>query len=289
MNQEQQLQWWRRPWGVVAVAIGAVLAYRGILALDSFVSWLLRWGESGLFFEAVGDRARRGPEGRPGGTKWDWAYLWAVVPPIFRGILVTVRATLSGFLIAVVLGLFLALARRSTHRILSWPAVAFIEFVRSTPLLVQLYLIHFGLRTQFDLPLTALDSLFIGLGIHYATYCSEAYRAGINSVPKGQWEASTALNLGRVTTWTTVILPQAIPNALPALGNYLVAGFKDAPLGFAIGVTGLLAAAKKLNQSGFTPGTEEYAVVGVAFLVVSIPAAWLIRRLERRVAYERAD
>jgi polar amino acid transport system permease protein len=124
------------------------------------------------------------------------------------------------------------------------------------------------------------------LGVHYATYCSEAYRAGINSVPKGQWEAATALNFDTRTTWLRVVLPQAIPNVLPALGNFLVAGFKDAPLGSAVQVTGVLFFAGTIASRYFRP-VEAYLLIGIGFLLVSIPAAWGIRRLEKRIGYER--
>ncbi len=122
--------------------------------------------------------------------------------------------------------------------------------------------------------------------MHYATYCSEAYRAGINSVGKGQWEAAVALNLSPATTWTRVVLPQAIPNVVPALGNFLVAGFKDAPLGFVINVTGLLFFANTLRSRAFRP-VEPLILIGIGFLLVSLPAAWLVRRLEERISYER--
>jgi polar amino acid transport system permease protein len=126
----------------------------------------------------------------------------------------------------------------------------------------------------------------IGLGIHYGTYCSEAYRAGIESVPKGQWEAATALNLSTPTTWRSVILPQAIPTAIPALGNYFVAMFKDAPLGFAITFTGIMAAAGRISSNSFQP-LEAYTMTGLLFLAVSIPAALFARILERRYGYQR--
>ncbi|WP_040492806.1 ectoine/hydroxyectoine ABC transporter permease subunit EhuD [Ilumatobacter nonamiensis] len=213
------------------------------------------------------------------------------MPDFLEALWVTVQATIAGFAVAIVLGLFLALGRRSDHRALRWPFSFFIEFVRSTPLLIQLYFLFYALPTISWLPesvrvLDPLPALIIGLGIHYATYCSEAYRAGIDSVPKGQWEASTAMNLPRRTTWGRVILPQAIPNVLPALGNYLVAGFKDAPLGSSIQVTGVLFFAKTISSRTFRP-VETYTLVGIGFLAVSIPAAFLIRRLERRIAYER--
>lgn len=274
MKPDQQA-WWRRPSGIVLIVLGLVF----------FVLWLWRWGESGVFFEA--SRTRRPAASREGGTRWDWAYFWAVFPPIFRAVPVTVRATVSGFLIAVVFGFLLALGRRSKYRIVRWPVASFIEFIRSTPLLIQLFFIFFTMSTSVGLKLEALDAMAIALGIHYACYCSEAYRAGINSVPGGQWEASTALNFGRTTTWTRIILPQAIPNALPALGNYLVAGFKLAPIGHVIGVTEIIFAAKALSSQ--QSGVEVFMVVGIAFLMVSLPAAWLLRRLERSVAYQRTD
>ena len=190
------------------------------------------------------------------------------------------------YLRLAVLGLLLALGRRSSNRFLRWPFAFFIEFIRSTPLLVQLFFAQAYVRASDSLSLKPIEILVIVLGVHYATYCSEGYRAGINSVPPGQWEAATALNLGPVTKWTRVIIPQAVPNVLPALGNFLVAAFKDAPLGFILGVPELLFFANTVRGTDFRP-TEPYILAGVGFLLVSIPAAWAVRRLERKIAYER--
>lgn len=225
--------------------------------------------------------------------KFDWAYFWSLLPNFLRALWYTVQATIGGFAIAVVLGFFLALGRRAQRRVIRWPTVAFIEFVRSTPLLIQLFFLFFALPRIEWIPepirvLSALTTLIVGLGVHYGTYCSEAYRAGINSVPNGQWEACTALNLTSSTSWTRVVLPQAIPNVLPALGNYLVAGFKDAPLGSSIGVTGVLFFARYVNSAQLRP-VEAFTMVGLGFLAVSIPSAFLIRRFERRFAYERTS
>lgn len=217
---------------------------------------------------------------------FDWMYFWHMVPLMWRGLLITVRATVLGFTVAFVLGLVLAVGRRAGSRIISWPLAFVIEFIRSTPLLVQLVFLQAMVRATDLVHLEPVTILAIGLGIHYATYCSEAYRAGINSVPQGQWEATTALNLGPLTTWTRVVLPQAVPNVLPALGNYFVAAFKDAPLGIAINVPGLLFFANSVRSNDFRP-VEPYMLVGVGFLMASLPAAWLVRRLERKISYER--
>lgn len=216
---------------------------------------------------------------------WDWDFFFSLVPDMLNALAVTAFATIYGFTVAVVLGLFLAIGRRSNNRLISWPFTAFIEFIRSTPLLVQLFFYFNGLP-YFGVRLSPLQTVTIALGVHYATYCSEAYRAGINSVPKGQWEAAVALNLSPVTTWTRVVLPQAVPNILPALGNFLVAGFKDAPLGFVIGVPGLMFFANTVSSRVFRY-IEPFILIGVGFLLVSLPAAWLVRRLEERIAYER--
>lgn len=221
-----------------------------------------------------------------GSQNFDWMYFWHLVPLMWQGLQVLAKATVLGFTLAAVLGFLLALGRRSQRRVIRWPFAGFIEFVRSTPLLVQLFFAQAYVRASDSIDLEPIMILVIVLGVHYATYCSEGYRAGINSVPVGQWEAATALNLGPVTKWIRVIVPQAVPNVLPALGNYLVAAFKDAPLGYILAVPELLFFANTVRGEDFRP-TEPYILAGVGFLLVSIPAAWAVRRLERRIAYER--
>lgn len=221
-----------------------------------------------------------------GSENFDWMYFWHLVPLMWQGLQVLAKATVLGFTLAAVLGFLLALGRRSQRRFIRWPFAAFIEFIRSTPLLVQLFFAQAYVRASDAISLDPIMILVVVLGVHYATYCSEGYRAGINSVPAGQWEAATALNLGPVTKWTRVIIPQAVPNVLPALGNYLVAAFKDAPLGFILAVPELLFFANTVRGEDFRP-TEPYILAGVGFLLVSIPAAWAVRRLEERIAYER--
>ncbi len=260
-------RWYRRPDVLAPLA--------GVIALFTF---LIFGVEEQSFF-----RTRMTAEGS---ENFDWMFFWHLVPLMVRGLMVTAKATVLGFTVAVTLGFFLALGRRSERRLISWPFAIVIEFIRSTPLLVQLFFLQALVRASDALTLGPLSVLTVGLGIHYATYCSEAYRAGINSVPKGQWEASTALNLGSATKWSRIIVPQAVPNVLPALGNFFVAGFKDAPLGFILGVPGVLFFASTVRGETFRP-TEPYILAGIGFLMLSLPAAWAIRRLEKRIEYER--
>lgn len=218
---------------------------------------------------------------------WRWDVAMELLPLIAWGMLFTVIATLIGITIAVILGLFLALLRRSRIRVIRWSTISFIEFIRSTPLLVQLLFLFPLILPGSRVPTAAFVTLVIGLAVHYGAYTSESYRAGIESVDRGQWEASVALNLSPVTKWTKVILPQAIPTVIPALGNYLVAMVKDAPLGIAIGAFGILTVAFREASQTFR-FTEAYGVMGLLFLAVSLPLALLARYLEKRYGYERA-
>lgn len=216
---------------------------------------------------------------------WDWGFALEILPDVVGGMWRTIQATLMGITVALIFGLFLALGRRAPLRWVSWPFRGFIEFIRSTPLLIQLFFLFFALP-DFGVVMSPMVTLVIGLGVHYGTYASEAYRAGIDSVPKGQWEASTALNLGTMTKWREVILPQAIPTSIPALGNYFVAMFKDAPLGSTISVAGVLFMARTIGFQTFRY-LEPMTLAGLLFLAVSVPAALLVRRLEYRYGYQR--
>src|SRR5690606_17318826 len=164
---------------------------------------------------------------------------------------------------------------------ISAPTALLVEFVRSTPLLVQMYFLFYVLPAS-GVQLTPLATGILALGVHYAAYCAEVYRAGIEAVPRGQIEAATALNLSAWRTATGVVLPQAIPPVVPALGNYLVAMFKDTPLLSAITVVELLQQSKIIGSTTFRY-TEPLTLVGAMFLVLSLVAAWGVRRLERRL------
>ncbi|MHA6796124.1 ectoine/hydroxyectoine ABC transporter permease subunit EhuD [Pseudonocardia bannensis] len=213
---------------------------------------------------------------------WDWDYAWSILPDLLRALVVTIQITLLGSLVALVLGLVIAVLRRARIPVVDRVLWALVEFIRSTPLLVQVFFLFFVLP-QFGIVLSAFVVGVIGLGVHYATYTSEVYRAGIDAVPRGQWEAATALSLSRSRTWTGVILPQAIPRVLPALGNYVISMFKEVPLLIGIGVVEVVNEAREIASETFRP-VEPYTIAGLLFLLLSYPASMLVRRLERRRA-----
>ncbi|MDT0322579.1 ectoine/hydroxyectoine ABC transporter permease subunit EhuD [Streptomyces millisiae] len=212
---------------------------------------------------------------------WDWGVVSDFMPVFWDGLELTLRALLFGSLIAFGLGLVWALAMRSPFAWVRWPVTAFTEFVRNTPLLVQLFFLYYVLP-EWGPSMSALTTGIVGLGLHYSTYTSEVYRAGIDGVPGGQWEAATALSLPRRRTWGAVILPQAIRRVVPALGNYVIAMLKDSPMIAVIGALDMFGEARSFSNETFT--TEAYTIVGVAFLLIAYPASLLIRFLERRLA-----
>lgn len=209
---------------------------------------------------------------------WNWETAWDVLPQMLDGLKITILATVIGMVIASILGLGIALVRRSRRRWVTVPVGVVVEFIRSTPLLTQLLFVY--------LALPSVPALAIGcgvLGVHYATYMSEVYRAGIDAVPVGQWEAATALDLPRSRTWRAVILPQAIRNTLPGLGNYAISMFKETPFLFVISVVEMFTAAQTYGGNHFSY-TEPLTIAGLLFLIVSYPTSLLVRRLERRLA-----
>jgi len=214
---------------------------------------------------------------------WDWQAAADSIPLLLKGLLVTVELTVLGSLVGYVLGLVLALLRRSGIPVLSQAVWLFIEFVRSTPLLIQVFVLYYLVPPTTGFKMSAFVTGVVALGVHYSTYAAEVYRAGIEAVPKGQWEAAVALNLPRSRVWTAVVLPQAIPRVLPALGNYTISMFKETPLLLAIGVLDVLNRAKEVGAETFRV-VEPYTLAGVLFLLVSLPASLLVRRLERRRA-----
>lgn len=209
---------------------------------------------------------------------WDWAFTFEILPTLAKAAVISIEATLLGFVLAATLGLVLALTRIAVPWT-AWPISVLVELIRSTPLLIQIFFLYF-VFPSFGVTLDAFTAGVLALGIHYAAYCSEVYRAGFDNIPRGQWEASIALNLSPWTTFRDIIIPQAIPPIVPALGNYLVALFKETPLLSAIAVLELMQMAKIIGSETFRY-TEPITLVGLFFLAMSLVSAAFIRAAER--------
>ncbi|MFF9620013.1 ectoine/hydroxyectoine ABC transporter permease subunit EhuD [Streptomyces griseosporeus] len=212
---------------------------------------------------------------------WDWSAVSDFMPHFWDGLVVTLEALALGSLISFGLGLLWALLMRTPTRWVRWPVGVVTEFVRDTPLLVQLFFLFYVLP-EWGVTMSALTTGVVAIGLHYSTYTMQVYRAGIEAVPVGQWEAATALSLPVRRTWTAVILPQAVRRVVPALGNYVIAMLKDTPMLMVVTVLEMLGQARLFSQQTFR-FTEPLTVIGVAFVVVSYLASLLLRTLERRL------
>ncbi|UOF91113.1 ectoine/hydroxyectoine ABC transporter permease subunit EhuD [Fodinisporobacter ferrooxydans] len=212
---------------------------------------------------------------------WDWNFAISILPKLLQAMLITLSAAICSFLLSVIVGLLFALGRRSKFKPLARTIGGIVEFIRSTPLLVQLFFIFYVLP-NYSITLSPFTAGVIGLGLHYSTYLSEVYRSGIDAIPKGQWEAGKALNFSPLQIWFRIILPQAIPPVIPVFGNYLIVMFKDTPLLSAITVVEMMQTAKIIGSESFRY-LEPFTIVGVLFFVLSFPSALLVRKLEGRL------
>jgi polar amino acid transport system substrate-binding protein len=217
------------------------------------------------------------------GASFNWG---EAILRLTRAALVTVLLSMGAMLIAVTLGLALALGQSRGPAGLRWLSTVYVEFFRGTPVLVQLLFLYFGLpRIGLAMPgwLTAL----VGLGLNYAAYESQVYRAALEAIPKGQYEAAYSLGMSPLLAFRRIILPQALRIALPPMTNDFVSLFKDTSVAFAISVWELATAYRELaNASG------EFmllgAIVSAFYLLMSLPLAHVARRLELRLQHRQA-
>lgn len=211
---------------------------------------------------------------------WENELFLDAIPELVSAFLrITLVVTVLGTLIAAVLGLVWAIAQRELPAVLARPLGWVLDFIRMTPLPVHLLVVYYGFSQLSPMTVGVLV-----IGIHYSTYMAESYRSGIESIRKGQWEAATALSLPRSRTWRAVILPQAVRNTLPSLGNWAIAMFKDTPFLIFISVPELVTRAREFGGQHFSY-IEAFTVAGLLFLLASYPTAVLMRKLEEKLAY----
>ncbi len=208
---------------------------------------------------------------------WSWSFAAEIFPDILKCLPVTVGSTLVAFVVAALVGLVLAVLLQTKIKWLRKILLVLVDLIRSTPLLVQLYVIYYVLP-NYGLLLTPFVTGVIGLGIHYSTYLSEVYRSGIDAIPKGQWEAADCLGLTKLQTWLKIVIPEAIPPILPVIGNYLITMFKETPILSAISLIEILQEAKILGSRSFRY-IEGFTIVGVLFMVVSLVASFIVVRV----------
>jgi len=219
-----------------------------------------------------------------GSNYWSWETFADALPFVLQGLGTLVSVTILTFLFALVFGFVWVILRRIKNKQINWIVTWVMEFIRSTPPIVQLFFIYYAwpVMPVIGVTMSGFTSAVIGLGIHFSTYIGEIYRSGIESVDKGQWEATTALNISTWDKWRRIILPQAIPPTIPMLGNYFIILFKEVPITSTIGVQGILFMANTYGARNFS-FLEPITIVGLILLALSYPSAILIKKLEVRM------
>ena len=205
----------------------------------------------------------------------------AFLPDLLRGAGLTIVVSMLAFVLALIVGLAFAVLRMS--RILPLRAVAavYIQFIRGTPLLLQLFFIYYVLPYA-GIVLTPFVSGLTGLTLNYAAYMAEVFRSGILAIPKGQWEAGQSVGMSRRLLMRRIILPQAIRIIIPSLGNFFVSIFKDSALVSVITMRDLMFSGQLLASATYKH-FEIFAEVAVIYFLISYPTAKFVEWIEAKV------
>jgi His/Glu/Gln/Arg/opine family amino acid ABC transporter permease subunit len=213
----------------------------------------------------------------------DFHFVARLLPAVLDGAVVTVELALLTFAICLVWGFLLALAQLSRARPLRWVAFAYVQLVRNTPLLIQMYLVYFGL-SMAGYGLSAFGSGLLALCIQNGGYMAEIYRGGLQSIPGRQFEAGRALGMRRWTLYTAVILPQMAARIMPALTNQAIAIVKDTAQVAAIAVGDIMKVSQVWVESSANT-YDVFFVVGAVYLVLTSIAGFAGHMAERRFAF----
>ena len=212
--------------------------------------------------------------------------LSTVILQLLEGMIVSVAIFLLTLLFALPLGLLVAFGRMSDFAPLKWLMRIYISVMRGTPLMLQLIVVYFGPYYIFGIRLSPdyrFIAVIIAFTINYAAYFAEIYRGGIESIPKGQYEAAKVLGYGRVETFFIIILPQVFKIILPALTNEIITLVKDTSLSFVLAVSEMFTVAKEIAASDAS--ISALLVAGLFYYVFNLIVAIVMEKLEARMSY----
>jgi len=213
---------------------------------------------------------------------WDWKLALETLPKLWQGFLTTVQVSILASIGAVILGLIWAVIRYVEVPFLSGAVSIFVQLLRGTPLLVQLYIL-FYVVPQYGISASAFMTGVVGMSFYFSSYCAEVFRAGIINIPKGQWDVARALSLPPRRVWLDIILPQVGRSVIPPIGNYAIVIFKQSALLSTITVAELLHSAQNIGSETYRY-VEPITMAGLLYFAISYPAALGLRRLEKRLA-----
>jgi polar amino acid transport system permease protein len=212
----------------------------------------------------------------------DFSPVWAGLPQLLRGALVTIEVTLASLLLGCVMGLLIGLGRLKPQRRLIYGfCTAYVAVIRGTPLLVQLFILFFGLP-QFGLLLPAFFCGVVGLGLYSGAYISEVVRGAIQSIDRGQMEAARSIGLSSGKAMRYVVLPQAVVRMIPPLGNEFIALIKNSALVSLLTIHDLMHEGQKIISVSYR-SLEVYLAIAVVYFILTGVTSLVLRRIELRL------
>jgi polar amino acid transport system permease protein len=214
--------------------------------------------------------------------RWDFASVFANTDALLAGAVGTVYIFAICLVLGLSFGLVVGLGRYAHTKWLYLPATAFVEFFRNTPVLVQILWFYFAMPLLVPFAISPLAAASLGISLNSAAFSAEIYRAGIQSIERGQWDGARALGMGWGQAMRRIILPQAIKRMMPALTNRAIEIFKMSTLASAVAYVELLQQAKLIASLNFNP-IEAYSAVAVIFFVFLWPPVQFTYLLERRL------
>ena len=203
------------------------------------------------------------------------------MPLLLTGAVVTVQITALSVMIGIVIGLFVGVARISTYRIVYWIAAVYVDFLRGTPLLVQIFLVYFALPVVTGQRIDPFIAAIAACSINSSAYVAEIFRAGIQSIDAGQMEAGRSLGMSWMQTMRYIIVPQAARRVIPPLGNEFIALLKDSSLVSVIGFEELTRRGQLIIARTYA-SLEIWLCVAIIYLVMTVSISRLVAWLERR-------
>lgn len=214
--------------------------------------------------------------------------LTTILSQLTKGLLVTTEIFVLTLIISMPLGLLIALGRMSKNILLKNLVKIYISIMRGTPLILQLMVVYYSPFFIFGLKLSPgyrFWAIIIGFGLNYAAYFAEIYRGGIESMPKGQYEAAKILGYTSFQTFTRIILPQVFKRILPSITNEVITLVKDTSLAFVISVTEMFTLAKAMASAQANMGP--YIAAGLYYYVFNFIVAWVMETIEKKMSYYR--
>ncbi|WP_148252364.1 amino acid ABC transporter permease [Aidingimonas lacisalsi] len=212
---------------------------------------------------------------------FDWQAAFASIPHLLTGIPWTLLISFGGLAIGFLIGILFGLLRISPIRWLRWLATIYIEVFRGTPVLVQVLFIFYGLPQLLGGPINAIVAGIAAIAVNSGAYISEIVRGGVQSIERGQREASLSLGLSRTQSFRYIIWPQAFRRMIPALGNQGIISIKDTSLFSVIGVGELVRQGQVYIATTFN-ALEVYFMVAILYLAITLTLSIVLRQLERK-------